>query len=123
MPPKPTASVELRPGRGDAKARVEKYWHVYADGHRAGRVFIKLADEPPFGRHHSIQIFLNQAARGRGIGSIAYGLACQASGYREIYAHMRKSNLASRRAAEKAGFGPVDSPGGRQLSLVWRAAD
>ena len=113
-------AVELKPGAAGGKSAGGHYWHIYSGGVRAGRVFIEPANQPPFGPHYSIQIHINQACRGRGIGSVAYRLACETSGCSEIYAHMRKSNIASRRAAEKAGFGVVARPGIRQLSLVWR---
>ena len=70
--------------------------------------------------HPSLQIYLNKTHQGRGIGSVAYRLACEASGYQKIYAHMRKSNIASRRAAENAGFKIINHIEIRQLSLVWQ---
>lgn len=36
----------------------------------------------------------------------------------KIYAHMRKSNVASRRAAEEAGFIDVTPPGHVQLIMM-----
>lgn len=112
--------VELRSGQAKTSEGVVNYWHIYTDSERAGKVFIKLIDEAPFGKHHSIQIFINKANQGQGIGSIAYKMACEASDLVEIYAHMRKSNIASKRAAEKAGFRVINLPNIRQLSLVWR---
>ncbi|MEY2420004.1 MAG: hypothetical protein QOI95_71 [Acidimicrobiaceae bacterium] len=97
-----------------------KYWHIRLAGKRAGYVFINMVDDDEFGPHASIQIHINAALRGQGIGSIAYCQACEQSGLAEIYAHMRKSNEASRRAALHAGFVEVDQPS-RQLVMVWRA--
>lgn len=79
-------------------------WRIEANGERAGVVFINLINELPIGEHASIQIFLNKKSQGKQIGRIAYKLAAEASKYDIIYAHMRKSNIASQRAAEKAGF-------------------
>jgi RimJ/RimL family protein N-acetyltransferase len=94
-------------------------WRIEVDGKRAGVVFINLIDEPPIGRHASIQIFLNATSQGRRIGRVAYRLACEASGaYDTIYAHMRKSNIASRRAAEEAGFTKAALPDQPQLIMV-----
>ena len=116
-----SADIVLQPGRGSKTSGAGGYyWHIYAGGIRAGRVFINLIDEPPFGHHPSLQIYLNKTHQGRGIGSVAYRLACQASGYQKIYAHMRKSNVASRRAAENAGFKTINQIEIRQLSLVWQ---
>lgn len=114
--------VYLREGKGTKGAGGDpggRYWHVEVDGKRVGRVFVNLIDEPPFGEHASIQIYLNKTDQGRGIGSVAYRLACEASGYATVFAHMRKSNLASRRAAEAAGFIAVEHPEVRQLIMVW----
>ncbi len=96
------------------------YWHIFAGDERVGHVYINVIDEPPFGTHPSIQIFLNKNQRGRRIGRVAYRMACEASGYDEVVAHMRKSNLASRRAAEEAGFVVVEDQGIPQLAMVWR---
>jgi RimJ/RimL family protein N-acetyltransferase len=70
--------------------------------------------------HASIQIHVNQAQRGRGIGRIAYREACEQSGHDRIIAHMRKSNVASQRAAAAAGFEVVEDPAIAQLAMAWR---
>lgn len=90
-------------------------WRIEVDGKRAGIVFINMVDGPPIGRHASIQIFLNRASQGRRIGRLGYLRACELSQHSEIFAHMRKSNVASRRAAEEAGFEDVTPPGENQL--------
>jgi RimJ/RimL family protein N-acetyltransferase len=95
-------------------------WRIDADGKRAGVIFINQIDEPPVGPHASIQIYLNVPHQGRMIGRVAYRKACEASAYDTIYAHMRKSNVASRRAAEEAGFKDVTSPAGSQLLMMRR---
>mgnify|MGYP000867393597 CR=1 FL=1 len=94
-----------------------EYWDVEVDGRRAGEVFVNVIDEPPLGRHASMQIFLNQPDQGKGIGRIAYRLAAEASRHGTLHLHMRKSNEASRLAAEAAGFRDVTPPESRQLVL------
>jgi RimJ/RimL family protein N-acetyltransferase len=106
------------PGRGAGPSG--EAWRIEEGGKRAGVVFINLVDEAPIGRHASIQIFLNAKSQGRGIGRIAYRLACEASAHRIIYAHMRKSNHASRRAAEEAGFIDATALSEPQLVMVRR---
>ncbi|RUR71102.1 N-acetyltransferase [Variovorax guangxiensis] len=113
-------SVPGTRGKGDGPGG-EK-WRIDVNDLRAGEVFINLIDEPPVGPHASIQIYLNVKSQGRGIGSVAYRKACEASQHHVIYAHMRKSNTASRRAAENAGFVDVSPPGFIQLILVRRAS-
>lgn len=95
-------------------------WRIEADGKRAGVVFINQIDEPPIGPHASIQIYLNVPHQGRKIGRVAYRKACEASAHDTIFAHMRKSNTASRRAAEEAGFKDVTPPDGSQLLMMRR---
>lgn len=94
-------------------------WRIEVGGKRVGTVFINLIDEKPLGRHASLQIYLNLKNQGIGIGRIAYRLACEASEYPTIYAHMRKSNLASRRAAEEAGFVDMTPTSYQQLIMAW----
>lgn len=106
------------PGRGGDPGG--ESWRIDADGKRAGIIFINLIDEPPIGVHPSVQIYLNTASQGRRIGRIAYRRACEESAYDQIFAHMRKSNIASRRAAEEAGFIDVTPPGHIQLIMQWQ---
>lgn len=96
------------------------YWHIYVGDHRAGYIYINLIEDNSFGVHPSIQIFLNKTERGKQIGRVAYRLACEQSQYERIYAHMRKSNIGSMRAAEEAGFKVVQRKGLPQLSMMWR---
>ncbi|HEV2891155.1 MAG TPA: GNAT family N-acetyltransferase [Frankiaceae bacterium] len=96
------------------------FWHIYQGRTRAGSVWINRIDHPSIGEHHSLSIELNRTSRGRGVGREAYRLAAEASGHDELWLHMRKSNIASRRAAEHAGFAVVDVPGERQLVMRWR---
>jgi hypothetical protein len=93
-------------------------WRIDVRGIRAGVVFINVIDEPPIGRHASIQIYLNIQSQGKGIGRIGYLKACEMSQHSTVYAHMRKSNIASRKAAEAAGFVNASPPGYSQLILV-----
>ncbi len=106
------------PGRGGGKGG--EAWRIDAEGERAGVVFINQIDEPPIGAHASIQIYLNAPSQGRQIGRTAYRLACEASKYDIIYAHMRKSNHASRRAAEEAGFIDATPTGHSQCIMMRR---
>ena len=122
--PEPTDSSEiyLLQGKGSKGKGGDKgghYWHIYTNDTRAGFVFINWIDEEPFGKHASIQIKINAKFQNRGIGQTAYRLACEKSGYDTIFAHMRKSNLASKKAAEAAGFQAVNSSEISQLVMVW----
>ncbi len=105
------------PGKGGDPGG--RSWVIEAQGQRAGVIYINLIEQPPVGRHVSIQIFLNQESQGRGIGRIAYRKASEASRYDTIYAHIRKSNIASRRAAEEAGYVDASPPGFTQLIMRW----
>jgi|UniRef100_UPI00356ACCD8 hypothetical protein len=87
------------------------------EGARAGEVFVNVIDEPPLGRHASLQIFLNQDQQGKGIGRVAYRKAAEESLHDPLFLHMRKSNLASRLAAEAAGFVDASPRGITQLIL------
>jgi hypothetical protein len=115
--------VELVPGKGSSgrgDGPGGEFWTVKARGKRAGVVFVNVYVKEPFGSHAAIEIYLNIASQGQGIGSVAYRLAAEASRHEALYAHMSPSNAASKRAAGAAGF--VDSPerATRQWTMVWR---
>lgn len=116
-------SVQLVDGKGTSKSGGGpggRYWHIQIGNKRVGNVFINIIRDEFFGEHPSMQIHLNQSARGKQIGRVAYRLACEQSGYDLVYAHMRKSNIASRRAAEEAGFRVIDDERIPQLSMKWQ---
>lgn len=94
-------------------------WIILADGKRAGSAYINMVDDPIRGRHPSFHVFLNRPSQGRQIGRMAYQRCCALSQYDVVYAHMRKSNTASRKAAEHAGFIDATAPEDSQLVLVW----
>lgn len=114
-------AVPGTPGKGKGVGGAK--WRIEVEGVRAGEVYINMIDEPPLGQHASLQIYLNIKSQGRGIGRVGYGKACQLSLHETIYAHMRRSNLASRRAAEAAGFVDATPPGFTQLILRWMRAE
>ncbi len=98
-------------------------WIVMAEGKRAGVAYINLLDDHIRGLHPSFHVFLNRPSQGRQIGRTVYKQCCLLSRYDVIYAHMRKSNTASRKAAEHAGFNDVSVKGDIQLVMVWRRAN
>lgn len=110
--------VKGTPGKGGGVGG--EAWDIFAGTEKVGDIYINLIDEPPVGRHASIQIYLNRKAQGRGIGRVAYRLASEASRNDLIYAHMRKINVASRRAAEEAGYVDAALPGTTQLIMKWK---
>ena len=114
--------MRLKRGRGSKDRGGDpggEYWHVYAGTTRTGHVYINLIEDDLVGEHASIQIKINAAHRGRGIGKVAYRLAVNESKYNLIYAHMRKSNTFSRKAAEAAGLDLVEELVSPQLLMVW----
>ena len=122
LPKVSPGQVELVPTKGTAGkggGPGGHSWVIMAAGERAGVIYINWIDEPPVGEHASIQIYLNKKSQGRGVGRVAYRMASEASRYDVIYAHMRKSNIASRRAAEEAGYVDASPPGFTQLIMKW----
>jgi L-amino acid N-acyltransferase YncA len=116
------AIVRLEAGKGSAGrggGSGGHYWHIHLAETRVGYVYINVLDEAPFGKHASIQIHINQTHRGRGIGSVAYRLACEKSSHDEVIATMRQSNVASQRAAVQAGFKVIDDMKIPQLAMRW----
>lgn len=106
------------PGRGGGPEG--EAWRIEAWEKRAGVIFTNMIETEPIGRHASIQIFLNTVSQGRHIGSIAYRMACELSRHDVIYAHMRKSNTPSIRAATNAGFEDATPKDAVQKTMVYR---
>lgn len=100
-----------------------RFWHIYDGSRRAGSVWINQAEDSQLGTHASLTIELNKANRGKGIGRRAYRMAAEASGHDEVWLHMRRSNTASRKAAEHAGFTEINVPGASQLAMRWQRSD
>jgi hypothetical protein len=96
-----------------------EYWIIIAWGKRAGKAYINIVDDPARGPHPSFHIFLNKQSQGRRVGSYAYKKCCEASSYDTIYAHMRKSNIASIKSAKFAGFTDATTPCDNQYVMVW----
>ncbi len=120
--PVPASSVMLEKGMGTRErggGPGGSYWHVLVDGQRAGSTYINCVDEEPIGKHASVQIKLNVNQRGRHVGRIAFRLTCENSDYDYVYAHIAKSNTASIRAAEYAGFQRIH-PELSQVLMVWQ---
>lgn len=116
-------SVRLQPGKGSKQrggGPGGAYWHIYVGDKRVGNVYINVIHQPHLGEHASIQIQINKSEQGHGIGSIAYRLACDASQHDIVYAHMRKSNAPSRKAAKAAGFEVVKDERIMQLLMRWQ---
>ncbi|MFB9843905.1 GNAT family N-acetyltransferase [Mucilaginibacter ginsenosidivorans] len=96
-----------------------KYWHIHLGDVRVGKIYIDFLENEVLGNHPSIDIFINKEYQGRHIGRYAYNMACEQSGLNRVYMHTRKSNIASIRAAEEAGFKEVVDKVFRQVVMVW----
>ncbi len=116
------SNVELVPGKGTKRYGGTvggQYWHVYCNKVRAGRVFINLIECENGSKFASITVHLNQKHRGLGIGILVFKRACELSQYNQIYAEMRKRNIAARKSAERAGFEILSAHKGEQIKMIW----
>ena len=110
--------VVLKIGKGSPKTGGMPggfFWHIFHKEERAGRVYINYDKNK---KRAEIQIFINQKNQGKGIGRVAYKKACELSNYTEIYATMKKSNIASLKAASAAGFIIIPSKT-NQIQMLW----
>lgn len=115
--------VELVEGSGGPKTGGGPrghYWHIRHHSNRAGRAYINYHETESGDSRPSITVELNERSRGHGIGTIVFRKACELSQYDEVFASVRKSNIASRKALERAGFRPVENWKGSELYLVWK---
>ena len=114
--------VVLKIGKGSQESGGMQggfFWQIYHKEERAGKVFINY----DINRSQAeIQIFINQKSQGKGIGRVAYKKACDSSQYTEIYATMKKSNIASLKAAFAAGFRTIPSES-NQVQMLWSKTD
>jgi len=115
--------VEGKGGPGTGGGPRGHYWHIRYRQDRAGRVYINYHETESGELRPSIMVGLNEKSRGRGVGTIAFRRACELSQYDEVYASVRKSNIASRNALQRAGFKPVEGWEGTGLYLVWKCDD
>lgn len=117
--------VELIAGktRRNAGQVCRLYWRIFHKGKRAGRAFIVVQEADSARPDASITVELNAASRGRGIGTVAFRKASELSSYDEVYASIAKSNIASRIAAERAGFSLLPESPSRELVMVWRRTE
>ena len=113
--------VSLKEGKGTKQSGGGKgghYWHIFAGEQKAGKVFINLTGSESTSPQASLQIFLSKAFQGKHIGRYAYQIACETSAYDTIYAHIRKGNAASIKAAAAAGFQEVKDAS-KQMLMRW----
>jgi predicted ribosome quality control (RQC) complex YloA/Tae2 family protein len=96
------------------------FWHVYLNAHHAGRAYINFHADADEGPHASVTVWLNKEHRGKGIGAVAFRRAAEGSAYDTVFATLRKENVGSRIALERAGFEPDPTWTGSQLRYVWR---
>lgn len=90
-------------------------WNVYYNGIKAGKVTIYHNDN-----RASIDVQLNKAHQGLGIGKYIFYLACKFSYHNIIEAVMRKNNIASMHSALKAGFFELEVKEKKsQRHMIW----
>jgi len=123
LPRATESEVVLVRGRGTKKVGSGAgcfYWHVTRNGIRVGRASINILVHTHGEQRPSVSVELTTRQRGQGVGSIAFRRACHLSGYSEVYATVRRTNLASRIALERAGFVISADLPGRELEMIWR---
>lgn len=116
--PESVEFVPMVPRRVGGALRIG--WHVNYEGKRAGKVTIQYNENDRKAEKGSIYVHLNKASRGRGIGTIAFRRASEMSGSDEVTATIAKKNIASRIAAERAGFAEAGRAASGELVLKWR---
>lgn len=96
--------VILRDGGVASFNKYYSYWHIFSQAKRVGRVWLTLKPRSELlaGIFISVEIYKN--LQGKGIGQIAFRLACETSNENIIFGESRKGNIASIKAMEKAGF-------------------
>jgi len=113
-----TPAVRDRWGHGDAAAEVREhiedpdlhYLAVVLDGRVVGAIQWSEEDDPMY-RHAGIDLFLDPAVHGRGIGSDAVRMLCMhlidTVGHHRLVIDPAADNTAAIRCYAKVGFRPV----------------
>jgi len=95
------------------------FWHIFYNRKRAGKVYIVETNSDGSASTPFITVMLNKPMQGKGIGSVAFAMACTLSRLPAVYAMVRKSNIASQKSLEKAGFVPYSKNKAGQDILRW----
>lgn len=96
-------------------SKKKKRWNILYNAVHAGKVVVEHD-----GLRARINVQLNKAHQGLGIGKYVFHLACLDSHHNIIEAVMRKNNLASMKAAIQAGFFEIEVKEKRsQRHMIW----
>ena len=98
-------------------------WHVFHEGKRAGRVAIVCHEKAGLPPGPTIDVQLNKNSQGRGLGTVVFRRAAELSKRPKILAVIARKNIASRLAAERAGYSQITDGANKDLVLVWRQPD
>lgn len=92
-------------------------WRIEYEGKTCGKIkFIPKSDHF-FKKHVTVDFQIQSSLRGKHIGRIALNKAISSSTHSLFVAHLRKSNLPSKKALEAAGFQEIKHPESKQLCM------
>lgn len=105
---------------GSKQKRYLQFWHVFVGTGKAGRAWLSKPSAKMESGTAFITVEISEKWRGRGVGSLAFRLASEHSGLDVVKAEARKSNLASHRAMETAGFVRISDTAIGEAQFEWR---
>ena len=95
-------------------------WKIKLDGEPCGSIKFEPKVDKTFGKHVTFYFKVPKPKRGRHVGRFALAKAIDASKYNLFVGHLRKSNIASKKALSSVGFKEFKNPKGNQLCMVFR---
>ena len=127
----PSRKIPSRKQRNDffskSDVKVEKMvtkdyegWKIIVNGTSSGFVKFKPKIDGIFKKYVTVDFLIPKAKRGKHIGRIALAKAIKSSIHSIFVAHLRKSNIASKKALISVGFVQHDYPGNKQLCMVFK---
>lgn len=102
------------------KAKDFEGWKIEVDGNACGFVKFHPKLDQVFKSHVSVDFQVPKPKQGKHIGRIALQQAIESSAYSIFVAHLRKSNIASKKALEAVGFQECENPESKQLTMIFR---
>jgi len=102
------------------KAKDFEGWRIQVDGKACGFVKFHPKIDQVFKSYVSVDFQVPKPQQGKHIGRIALQQAIESSAYSIFVAHLRKSNIGSKKALDAVGFQECENPDSKQLTMIFR---
>ncbi|MEN9604629.1 MAG: Acetyltransferase domain [Candidatus Parcubacteria bacterium] len=112
------STKQVRLKEAGKNKKYEQYWHIYYAKVRVGKIYTEKRGESD---DLWINMFINQALQGKGIGSAALNQVSVRLADKPLFAEIKKTNIASQKAFRKVGFKSYKENAAGQDILIRKA--